>query len=179
VVKRPLLRVVTLPLELVVRRGAINRKGNKVGPPIHTVGVPIVHIDSRDSSDLRTDPVIEIFRVHGTMDFASLIAHVLHDVDLAAARPRPEDAPTGHHPMRWPRAPRRASVEPRTNMELAILPICPRFQLCRRILLAAVVLANSLDLQGSVAHPRVLRPIRIELELVVPVATPFVHCRPF
>jgi len=121
-VEWPLVHVIgLLPEDLV--HAIIACKEQDFRLPFHSVGVPIFHIHTRRSSDLCASAVVVRLRVYRSVDLTRVIAHVLHDVDLATAGPPAIDRLPWHHPVGCPCATGCSVLQASTNMEFAVQPV--------------------------------------------------------
>lgn len=166
VVEWPLVHVIRLLWEDLVHM-IIACKEHDVRSPFHSVGVPIIHIHMHRSSDLRANAMVVRLRVYSSVDFARVVAHVLHDVDLATAGPPAIARLPWHHPVGCPSATGSSVPQASTNMEFAVQPICSALQFRRCKATTTVPLTAGTDLQCTIADKRVLLAIGVELKLVV------------
>merc|ERR1719330_1697145 len=123
----------------------VHAEENDVGTPLHGPGVPDPCIHCRGPTDLRADGMVVCLGVHGTVELPRVVANVLHDVNLTAARPVTIGALCGHHPMRRPGSPRSANLAG-ADMELAVEPILARLQLGRGEPVPSIILEAGADL---------------------------------
>jgi len=127
-VEWPLAHVIGLLSEDLVH-AIIACKDHDVRSPLHSVGVPILHIHTRRSSDLCANAVVVRLRVYRSVDFTRVIAHMLHDVNLATTGPPAIGRLPWHHPVGCPGATGSSFLQASTNMKFAVQPVCSALQL--------------------------------------------------
>lgn len=166
VVEWPLVDIVGLLAEELVHM-IVTSEEHEVRAPFHSVCVPILHIHVHGSSNLRADAVVIGLGVYRAMDFTRVIADMLHDVDLATARPPTIATDPWHHPIGCPCATGSSFQQPSANMELAIQPVCSALQFGGCEPPTTVRLKAGSDLQCTIADKCVVLAIRVELKLIV------------
>jgi len=176
-VERPLHRVIRrLPVSLVYH--VIQSELDDLWRPLHLVVVPIADVRVSGTTNLRADGVVAATRVHRAVDLARVVAHVLHDIDFAALWPAAVLVVSRHHPERRPSSSRLAAGQPGADGHFTVQEVGLGLQLRGGIALAAILLAQGLDLQSAIAHERIHLAIRVKLLFVVAEATALVNVVP-
>ncbi len=157
---------------------AVDVPGDRVGGPVHGEGVEVVGERLRRSaactaSSARAAGVAGA--VHGAVHVAGLAADVLHDVDLAAGRPRVLADVVAEHPERRPDALPARHLDPRLELPVRLGELVRGQQPGGGVLAGAVValvagrvLPPGGDHQVALAVVRgVAGAVRVVLQLVV------------
>ena len=135
--------------------------------PRHPVGVPLPQVDWQYVSNLGSFLVVAHLRMDGSMDPASIMPYMFHDVNLATHRPISKFVICGQHPSCCPRATTCRQAQPDFNT--AILPISFSFgwKPSRGVVPLSQGLPPCLYVKGPLRNPDIAWIICVGLKLAV------------
>src|SRR5262245_9504476 len=118
--------------------------------------------------------------MQGAVHGRRLPADVLHDVDLAASRPPDAADVVAEHPESRPNALAARDLQTRRESTIRVVEFPRRLEFRGRVIATAVRLFLGRDHEVAVAvHGGVVRPVPVELELVVSEPVTLVDEVPF